>query len=113
MPSISPTRSREEPFYGRLGRRADAERSLATLLARAEASYVPAGHLSIVYFGLGDEDQGFRWLQKAVDERGDWLANMGVDPLFDGRRDDSRLVAIFEQISLFDGLDFAQFAPRG
>jgi hypothetical protein len=56
--------------------------------------YVPAIYSAAVYAGLGESDQAFEWLRRAV-ERRDWLiAWFHVDPLWDTLRSDSRLCAL-------------------
>ena len=45
--------------------------------------YVPAIYSAAVYAGLGESDQAFTWLRRAV-ERRDWLISwFHVDPLWD------------------------------
>jgi hypothetical protein len=56
--------------------------------------YVPAIYSAAVYAGLGESDQAFEWLRRAV-ERRDWLiAWFHVDPLWDILRSDSRLCTL-------------------
>jgi serine/threonine-protein kinase len=49
-------------------RRDEAERVLKTLLDRPARTPVRSVSVAAVYFGLGDLDQGFAWLERAVAE---------------------------------------------
>lgn len=53
-------------------------------LARAE-TYVDPYHMAIVHVGLVEPDAAFGWLEKAFDERSDWLLYILIDPRLCGR----------------------------
>ena len=55
-----------------------------------------------VYTGLGDREQAFLWLQKAVDQR-DVALFLIADPVYDGLRGDTRFHALLERASLTPG----------
>jgi serine/threonine protein kinase/tetratricopeptide (TPR) repeat protein len=80
--------------YARAGERERAESVLQILNELGRQQYVPAIYYAAVYAGLGEPDQAFAWLRRAV-ERRDWLiAWFHVDPLWDILRSDSRLCAL-------------------
>jgi serine/threonine protein kinase/Flp pilus assembly protein TadD len=80
--------------YARAGEPERAESVLQTLNELGRQQYVPAIYSAAVYAGLGESDQAFEWLRRAV-ERRDWLiAWLHVDPLWDILRSDSRLYAL-------------------
>src|SRR5215470_10336050 len=54
--------------YARMGRPADARRILNRLLAKARTEYFPGDSIAAVYVALGDKDEAFRWLERAVEE---------------------------------------------
>jgi TolB-like protein/Flp pilus assembly protein TadD len=82
----------------RSGRGDEARRMLATLLDRSRRIDGGAFEVAIVYVGLGEKDQAFAWLDKAVDDRSlgfDWLPTI-VDDL----RRDPRLERLRQRIGI-------------
>jgi TolB-like protein/Tfp pilus assembly protein PilF len=86
--------------YGVAGNRAAAMRSLAELNAMAAHGYVPALFFSAIYTGLGDRDHAMDWLQKALDERTEYLIFINVEPLADPLRSDPRFQALLHKVGL-------------
>jgi serine/threonine-protein kinase len=85
---------------GRSGDTVGARRMLDKLLALSKKRYVPPAHLAFVYMGLGDRDQAFAWLEKARDERSDFVRFVKVDPLFDPLRSDPRFAELVKSVGL-------------
>jgi tetratricopeptide (TPR) repeat protein len=86
--------------YARSGKQQEALNILARLRALSETRYVSPYALALVYLGLGDIDNTFEWLQKAVTERAPRLTTLKVDPVFDELRRDPRFVSLLVQIGL-------------
>jgi len=83
--------------YGRAGRRAEADQAVAALRAQPEPSpYL----LATAYAGLGDKEQVFTQLARAVAERDEAVTDLGVDPVFDAYRADSRMRSLLDRIGL-------------
>jgi TolB-like protein/Tfp pilus assembly protein PilF len=59
--------------YARGGRTDEARRILADLSVRAEQRYVPPVFFAIIYAGLGEMDESFKWIEKAYEERDFYL----------------------------------------
>jgi tetratricopeptide (TPR) repeat protein len=59
--------------------------------AAARTRYVPPTYLGMLYAGLGQRDEAFRWLEIAFKERADGLTWLNVDPMLDDLRSDPRL----------------------
>ena len=76
--------------YGLAGRKADATKVLNELLALNRTRYVTPAALVNVYLGLGDKEQTFVWLEKAFQERSNYVAYLKVFPLLDPIRSDPR-----------------------
>lgn len=76
--------------YGAVGKKGEAIAVLEKLRKISESSYVSPFSLAIVYVGLGNKDQAFRWLQKASDDREPELVFLKVDPRFESLRSDPR-----------------------
>jgi TolB-like protein/DNA-binding SARP family transcriptional activator len=65
--------------YGRTGRTDDARRVLAELEARAgRGEHVSPGAVGWVLLGLGERDEGFRWLERAARQRDVFLTIYAV-----------------------------------
>ena len=49
-------------------------------------------HLDVasVYFALGENDHGFEWLRKGLDEHDPFIVRMTANPALDGFRSDPR-----------------------
>jgi tetratricopeptide (TPR) repeat protein len=83
-------------LYAVWGKRAEAEQVLATLLKKAEQNYVSAYDIAVIYAGLDETEQAFRWLDKAVAQRPFWLCWLKLDPRLDGLRADARFRALLQ-----------------
>ena len=86
--------------YAVSGRRDEALQSIAKLNSLAAHRYVPAIYYSLVYTGLGDLNEAFRWMDKAVDERTEYLIYLGSDPLADPLRRDPRFAVLMKRVGL-------------
>ncbi len=83
--------------YAKAGRRADSQRSLEALRAQPEPSpYL----LATAYAGLGDKEQVFAQLTRAVSERDEGVTDLAVDPVFDPYRRDPRMRALIRRVGL-------------
>jgi serine/threonine-protein kinase len=75
----------------------------AQLAAATEASkvrYVSPMEFATRYTSLGDREQAFIWLEKAVDEHSPWLYFLKTDPAFETLRGDARFTALLRRIGL-------------
>jgi serine/threonine protein kinase/tetratricopeptide (TPR) repeat protein len=86
--------------YAVSGRRGRAEEILVQLRELSKRRYVPPFLMAIVYSGLKDNDQAFRWLEKAFEEREGNLVYLNVEPRFDAIRSDPRFPALVRRIGL-------------
>jgi tetratricopeptide (TPR) repeat protein len=66
--------------YGLAGRKAEANKILNELLELNRHRYVTPPALANVYIGLGEKDQAFFWLEKAYQDRSNYLAYLKVFP---------------------------------
>jgi len=53
-----------------------------------------AYEIGVIYAALGQTDNAFRWLSKAVQERSGWIAYLPRDPRLDGLHGDPRFAAV-------------------
>ena len=76
--------------YAVSGRRDEAVRVLDELKGLSKQRYVSPYHIAMVYAGLGDKEQVFLWLEKAYEDRSQFMTLLKVEPKFDGLRSDPR-----------------------
>jgi TolB-like protein/Flp pilus assembly protein TadD len=82
------------------GDRTAALAVLADLQALSSHRYVPVAYYAGIYLGLGDKNQTFVWLDRAVDQRDDRLIYLAVEPMADPIRSDPRFQALLARIHL-------------
>jgi TolB-like protein/Tfp pilus assembly protein PilF len=88
----------------RAGKKPDAQKVLAEIDERAAKEYVAPVLRAKVHFALGNIDEGFKWMSKALDERDHGLAFLAVDRDFDAVRKDPRFVALLRSVGLTEAL---------
>jgi len=82
-------------------RTADARQILNAMLGRSRrGAYVSPEAIAIVYAGLGDKDQAFAWLERALDDRTWSLYLLRVEPMLDGIRADPRFERLIQRVGL-------------
>ena len=86
--------------YGLADRKAEANKVLNELLKLNETRYVTPAALVNVYIGLGDEDKAFEWLDKAYQERSNFVAYLKVFPIADPLRSDPRYADLLRRVGL-------------
>ncbi|HEU4933287.1 MAG TPA: tetratricopeptide repeat protein, partial [Pyrinomonadaceae bacterium] len=86
--------------YGLAGRKAEATKILNELLELNKTRYVTPAAFVNVYVGLGDKEQAFVWLEKAYQERSNFVAYLKVFPLVDPLRSDPRFDELVRRIGL-------------
>ena len=86
--------------YAVSGDRAAAAKSLAELNAMGAKGYVPALFISAIYTGMGDRDRAMQWLEKAYDERTEYLIFLNVEPMADPLRSDPRFKDLLRKVGL-------------
>ena len=75
---------------GRTGRRADAQQMVTTMKQISQSRWVSPYLFALVYAGLGDRNETFRWLEKAYEVRDISLVFLTVDPKWDSVRSEER-----------------------
>jgi serine/threonine-protein kinase len=91
--------------YGIAGKKKEAQEILEKLLEeklsqKSERIYVSAYDIAAVYIGLGEKDQTFDWLSKALEERSGFLVYIKCDRRFDGLQSEPRYAALLRKIGL-------------
>lgn len=86
--------------YGLADRKADANKILDELLKLNESRYVTPAALVNVYIGLGDKERAFAWLEKAYQEKSNFVTFLKVFPIIDPLRSDPRFVDLVRRMGL-------------
>jgi eukaryotic-like serine/threonine-protein kinase len=86
--------------YGVSGKRAEAQKELATLLELQKAKFVSPYFLAMAYSGLGDKEKAFSWLETSFRDRADWMTYLKVDPALDPLRSDPRFADLMHRVGL-------------
>ena len=83
-----------------IGRNKESSAMYVALLATAKAGYVPPFQFAIVHTMLGDKEEAFRWLDRAVKERDHYLRLIKVEKMLEPLRSDPRYLAILDKMGL-------------
>ena len=86
--------------YAVSGRHDEALRVIDELKELSKERYVSPYHIAMVYTGLGDKDQVFLWLEKAYEDRSQFMTLLKVEPKFDGLRSDPRFAGLMQRVGL-------------
>ena len=87
-------------IYGLAERKGEATKILKELLTLNERRYVTPAALAYVYIGLGDKDQAFVWIEKAYQERSNFVTYLKVVPIVDSLRRDPRFSDLIRRVGL-------------
>jgi DNA-binding winged helix-turn-helix (wHTH) protein/TolB-like protein/Tfp pilus assembly protein PilF len=86
--------------YAASGKTAEAKQVLTDLQQLQGQRYVSPYTVAAIHAGLGDDEQAFKWLERAVEERDIWLMNLKVDPVFAKLRSKRQFTDILARIRL-------------
>ena len=86
--------------YARAGKRTEAQRVLAGLKETAQRRFISPYGIAVLYLSLGDKEQAFVWLNRAYDERDNWLNYLKVEPRLDPLRTDPRFNELLRRVGL-------------
>ncbi len=82
-------------IYAVMNRQEEARRLLADILKHPQRSETG---IAGVYFSLGENEEGWKWVEKAYDERSYHLTWLKVAPLYDNIRSDPRFQAMLKKV---------------
>ncbi len=86
--------------YGSSGRRAEAERVLRDLQDLQTREYVTPYAFALVHASLGNREAALDWVDRAVDDRSNWLVWLKLDPRFANLRGSPRFDALVQRVGL-------------
>lgn len=87
------------------GNKTEAMKILNELETTKDQQYVSPYCIAVVYAGLGKQDEVFRWLNKAVDDKSVWMIHLhfSADPRFKEFKADKRYTELLKRIQLVKG----------
>jgi serine/threonine-protein kinase len=85
--------------YAGAGQKDKAQNVIRDLNERASRGYISPYLLAQVYARLGDKDQTIMWLEKAYENRDEWMAWVKVDPVLDSVHSDRRFFDLLRQMN--------------
>jgi TolB-like protein/class 3 adenylate cyclase/Tfp pilus assembly protein PilF len=86
--------------YAKMGRHEDARRILDQLIEKSHQQYVAADLIATVYAALGENDEAFRWLERAFDEHSASMVSFTSNPEFRPLRSDPRFADLLRRIGI-------------
>ena len=86
--------------YAVSGQAREAKKVLAYLSERSRGNYVSPYGIAKIYVGLGEIDLAFEWLERAYDERSEYLVWLRIDPRLDRIREDARYQDLLQRVGL-------------
>ena len=82
------------------GQKREALRIAHELETMSRKRYVSPYGLAQIYAALNSNEDTFKWLQAAYDDRAVWMGYLAVDPIFDRYRSDQRFQELLRRIDL-------------
>ena len=86
--------------YAKMGRRNEAKVILNTFIEKSKNMKTGYNCLATLYFALGENDQGFNFLEEAYRYRSTFLRYLKVDPKYDSVRSDPRFRKLIRKMGL-------------
>ena len=86
--------------YALAGKKAEARQLLARLKETSKRRFISPYGIAVIHLSLGDKEQAFVWLNRAYDERDNWLNYLKVEPRLDPLRTDPRFAELLRRVGL-------------
>jgi predicted Zn-dependent protease len=87
-------------LYAVAGRRADALKLVKEFKDLSSHAYVDPYNVAVVYAGLGDKDEAFRWLEKGYAQHSSGMPYLTTDPFWSGLHSDLRYADLLRRMRL-------------
>jgi tetratricopeptide (TPR) repeat protein len=99
-------------LYCRAGQPEKARKLLVRISEAAKKQYVSPLGPALVHFALGENEEGFRFLEKVREERSADLAFMVTNPVLDSVRSDPRFVSLMKTVGLPESVWAVRSSPK-
>jgi serine/threonine protein kinase/Tfp pilus assembly protein PilF len=90
--------------YARAGRKDEALAVLNELFKYHQQGYAVSYAIAWVYYGLGDQEKTFEWLENAIHDQAGIHEDFKNNPLWDDLRSDVRFITLINKIGLASGI---------
>ncbi|MFI5155748.1 MAG: TPR end-of-group domain-containing protein [Chitinophagales bacterium] len=87
-------------IYGITGQKAKADSVLNHMTSLSSTRYMTPYAFALMYTSLGNKDKAFEYLDKALEDRANWLVWLKLDPRWDPIRSDKRYEPLVTKIGL-------------
>jgi eukaryotic-like serine/threonine-protein kinase len=87
-------------IYGKAGRKKEAFQALAEANELYKKGLFPPQEIAIIYLGIGDYDNAFKWLEMAYKDRFPSLTYLITEPALDELRSDPRFIDLAHRLKL-------------
>jgi TolB-like protein len=87
-------------LYGRMGKPEEARAILPKLEERVAKDGLGRYEIALIYAGLGDKDQAFAWLEKALAAHDKGMTYLKIDPCLDPLRNDPHFRDLMRTVGL-------------
>jgi TolB-like protein/Tfp pilus assembly protein PilF len=88
--------------YAISGQKKEAGGILKELKNRSLRKYVSPYKMAIIYAGLGEIEDAFKWLDKLFDDHSEWLVMLKVVPELDSLRSTPRFIKLLKRVGFSD-----------
>jgi serine/threonine protein kinase/Tfp pilus assembly protein PilF len=85
--------------YMKMGQKTKTQEVLDQLIQRSEQEYVSSYFIALIYFAIGENDQGFKRLDQAYNERSGFLCYLKTEPILDNLRSDPRFQDLMQRMN--------------
>ena len=86
--------------YAACGKQEEARKVITELTQVSEPMCVPYCYIAAIYADLGDKEEAFKWLTRAVTEHDAWIMFLKVDPIWRNLRSDPRFGQLLRGMGL-------------
>ncbi|MGA2263375.1 MAG: protein kinase [Acidobacteriota bacterium] len=80
------------------GKRDQALEILEEFRSQSRTRFVAPHAMALIHIGLGDREQALQWLERAYEERSDFVIEANVDPVLDPLRNDPRFRELMQRL---------------
>ncbi len=86
--------------YAAAGKKAEAQKVLAELTELSKQRYVSPYNIACIYAGLDEKDEAFAWLERAYQERSNYMELLKSETVLDNLQGDPRFAELLKRMKL-------------
>ncbi len=84
----------------KMGRREELQTALDGLLKLSRERFVPPYHFALIYNGLGEKEETFKWLERGFEQRDPKMTFLKVDSKLNNLRSEPRFIDLMKRMNL-------------